>query len=128
MPTAFTKYEGLGNDFIVIDAESERAMDSARARALCDRHFGIGADGVLLVLPASVSDARAKMLVLNADGSRPEMCGNGIRCVALHLALRDRAPKAQYLIETDAGRLLCEVRVTGERAEVRVGMGRAEAL
>ncbi|MCL4750533.1 MAG: diaminopimelate epimerase [Myxococcales bacterium] len=124
MTLTFHKYEGLGNDFVVIDAARADALDPERARALCDRHFGIGADGVLLVVPPSSSGARARMLVLNADGSRPEMCGNGIRCVALHLARRDGAAGISYVIDTDAGPLLCEVERDGDSAHVRVGMGR----
>lgn len=124
MTLTFHKYEGLGNDFVVVDAERADALDPERARALCDRHFGIGADGVLLVVPPSSSGARARMLVLNADGSRPEMCGNGIRCVALHLARRDGAAGISYVIDTDAGPLLCEVERDGDTAQVRVGMGR----
>jgi diaminopimelate epimerase len=128
MQTAFTKYEGLGNDFIVIDAADERAIDPVRARALCDRHFGIGADGILFVLPPSSAGARAKMVVVNADGTRPEMCGNGIRCVALHLAGRDRAEAISYVVDTDAGPLLTEVEVSGDHADVRVAMGNGRAF
>lgn len=127
MDLAFSKLEGLGNDFIVVDAAGEASIGPEQARALCDRHFGIGADGVLLVLPPASAGARARMLVLNADGSRPEMCGNGLRCVALHLALRDRAPAISYLIDTDAGSLPCEVERDGDSAQVRVAMGRARA-
>ena len=128
MTTPFQKYEGLGNDFIVVDAASEAVLDIERARALCDRHFGVGADGVLLVLPPSSAGARARMVVLNADGTRPEMCGNGIRCVALHLARRDGAPGISYAIDTDAGPLACEVERDGDTAWVRVGMGRGRPL
>jgi diaminopimelate epimerase len=66
------------------------------------------------------------MLVLNADGSRPEMCGNGIRCVALHLARRDATPGISYVIDTDAGPRTCAVERDGDRGEVVVDMGRAE--
>src|SRR6185436_1323850 len=83
---AFAKYEGLGNDFIVVEVATEAALPAELAKRLCDRHFGIGADGVLLVLPPVSREARARMVVLNADGSRSEMCGNGVRCVVLHLA------------------------------------------
>ena len=75
----FSKYEGLGNDFIVVDSSAQ--VDPELARHLCDRHRGIGADGVLIVAPSAPS-----MEVINADGSRPEMCGNGLRCVVWHLA------------------------------------------
>jgi diaminopimelate epimerase len=126
MPLGFAKYEGLGNDFIVIDAAEQRAVDAELARRACDRHFGIGADGILAVLPARTNAARATMLVLNADGSRPEMCGNGVRCVALHLALRDGASGASYVVDTDAGPLLCEVEREGDTGWVRTSMGQAE--
>lgn len=123
MRLAFDKYEGLGNDFVVVDVARADEVSAERAQALCDRHFGIGADGVLLVAPAATAGARARMVVLNADGSRPEMCGNGIRCVALHLARRDGAAGISYVIDTDAGPLLCEVERDGDRGQVRVGMG-----
>lgn len=123
----FDKYEGLGNDFIVVQAESGGALDPSQAARLCDRHFGIGADGVLLVLPAATPEARARMIVLNADGSRPEMCGNGLRCVALHLARRDSAIGTSYVVDTDAGPLLCEVERDGRTAQVEVLMGRGRA-
>ncbi len=124
---AFDKYEGLGNDFIVVEAEADSAVQPAQASALCDRHFGVGADGVLLITPAVSAQARARMVVLNADGSRPEMCGNGLRCVALHLARRDSAVGASYVVDTDAGPLLCEVERDGRTARVRIGMGRGRA-
>jgi diaminopimelate epimerase len=128
MALAFAKYEGLGNDFIVVDAGEESVIGAERARRLCDRHFGIGADGVLLVLPPSSAGSRARMVVENADGSRPEMCGNGIRCVALHLARRDGANMISYGIDTDAGPLLCEVERDGDAGQVRVGMGHGRSL
>jgi len=83
---------------------------------------------VLLLMPPATAGARARMVVLNADGSRPEMCGNGLRCVALHLALRDRASGISYVIDTDSGPLLVEVEVKGDRADVKIAMGRGRAL
>ncbi len=118
----FTKYEGLGNDFIVVDG-AEPLM-SAQVEALCDRHFGIGADGVLMVGPPTVAEADAQMVVVNADGTRPEMCGNGLRCAALHLARLRRAPNARFRIQTDAGTLGCEVAVSGTWGTVKTGLGR----
>jgi diaminopimelate epimerase len=78
----FTKYHGIGNDFIVVTGAPAPSFDPARVRHLCARRTGIGADGVLAVDLAP----EPRMRVLNADGSEAEMCGNGIRCVALHLA------------------------------------------
>jgi|SoiMethySBSTD1v2_1073268.scaffolds.fasta_scaffold00540_25 diaminopimelate epimerase len=124
MRLGFAKYEGLGNDFIVVDASDPRAVDAELARRLCDRHFGIGGDGVLLVLPPRSNGSRATMLVLNADGSQPEMCGNGVRCVALHLARRDGATGASYVVDTGAGPLLCEVDRNGDGGFVRTSMGK----
>jgi diaminopimelate epimerase len=123
-PLNFVKYEGAGNDFLVVEAPSERAVTPERAVTLCDRHFGVGADGVLVVVPATDPTARARMVVLNADGSRPEMCGNGLRCVALHLARRDEAARADYVIETDAGERTATVDRDGGSAQVTQGMGR----
>lgn len=97
----FHKYEGLGNDFIVVPSASRgERFDAATARALCDRHRGVGADGVLSV----GRDADGFfMRVVNADGSRPEMCGNGIRCAMLYLARTGQIQNETVRIETDAG-------------------------
>lgn len=124
----FDKYEGLGNDFIVIEAADDQLPSAQRTTALCDRHFGVGADGVLWVVPPTSAGSRGRMVVRNADGSRPEMCGNGIRCVALHLARRDGANGISYVIDTDAGPLSCEVEREGDSGWVRVGMGRGRPL
>src|SRR6187551_299156 len=92
----FTKYEALGNDFIVLDADAWPAVDvtPALARALCDRHRGVGGDGVLWVWFAAAEGRPAggdvQLVILNADGSRPEMCGNGVRCVAAYAHHRGR--------------------------------------
>lgn len=129
MTLTFSKYHGLGNDFVVVDLRAGEPWptpnDLAAARALCDRRFGVGADGVLPILPSAVADAR--MRVLNSDGSEAEMCGNGIRCVAKHLYDRDPAlRKATIRIETGAGVLACGVTpgADGRAATVSVEMGR----
>jgi diaminopimelate epimerase len=118
----FHKYEGLGNDFILVEVQPGQLLSPALASRLCDRHFGIGADGVLHVSGAE-PDARARMVILNADGSRPEMCGNGLRCVALHLARADAAPSARYVVATDAGLRTCQLERGGIEALVTIGMG-----
>ena len=79
-----TKHHGLGNDFLV-SADPLRPPDPAVARAVCDRHRGVGADG-LLHLGGPTADAQLTMVLLNADGSRAEMSGNGIRCLAQEVA------------------------------------------
>ena len=106
-----TKHHGLGNDFLVVlDTDASHPIDPALARALCDRHTGVGADGLLRASPADPgSPARARMELRNADGSRAEMSGNGIRCLAQALLLGgwpgsgDGSPGAEIPIETDAG-------------------------
>ena len=127
----FLKVEGLGNDFLLIDLRpSDRVAAAAyhepwlaelqaRAPALCDRRTGVGADGLLLVTPPLHPDAAGTMLVINHDGSRPEMCGNGLRCVARYLARDLPAPTAPFLVDTDAGPRRCQVH--GEQVEVDMG-------
>lgn len=87
----FVKMHGLGNDFLIFDClengDSEHApvwLNAERVQKLCDRHYGIGADGVICVLPSKVADFR--MLICNADGSRAQMCGNGIRCIGKYVS------------------------------------------
>lgn len=120
---AFHKYEGLGNDFIVIDVERPESVPVDVARQLCDRRLGVGADGVLLSLPASSSGADGRMVVINADGSIPEMCGNGLRCVALHLARKRSTSRGQLAIDTDAGNKACTIDDESGRGLVTVEMG-----
>jgi diaminopimelate epimerase len=126
----FGKYEGAGNDFLLIEAESDRLVTPEQATRLCDRHFGVGGDGVLLILPPLTPGAKARMLVLNADGSRPEMCGNGLRCVALYLAERDGVTESEFVVDTDAGPRATQVdrRNAQAPAQVTLGMGRARLV
>ncbi len=122
MALHFWKYHGLGNDFVVV--EGGAPMAPARAVALCDRHRGIGADGVLGVLPARDGGA-ARMHIFNPDGSVAAMCGNGIRCVARHLA-ETRALDGEIVVETDSGPRTCTVhRGPAGVDSVTVEMGRA---
>jgi len=106
MSLPFSKYEGLGNDFLVVEAAAGSVLDTRQVAWLCDRHRGVGADGVLFV---SECDGRFRMDVINADGSVPEMCGNGIRCVALHLVRSARASGHELEIDTAAGPHPCRV-------------------
>jgi diaminopimelate epimerase len=117
----FEKYEGTGNDFIVLDAaQLPPSLDWARlAPALCDRHRGVGADGLLLCGPGERAPWR--MRVVNADGSEPEMCGNGVRCAARWWADRGLPGAELGVIETLAGLIRAECLEDGR---VRVGMGR----
>jgi len=80
----FTKMQGIGNDYVFVDCFHERVANPTKiARAISDRHFGIGSDGLILICPSRKADAR--MRIFNADGSEAEMCGNGIRCVAKYV-------------------------------------------
>jgi diaminopimelate epimerase len=104
-PRTFDKYEGTGNDFIVLDAARwpESNLSVEGVRALCDRHTGIGGDGVLWVAP-NLSTREARLIIRNADGSRPEMCGNGVRCVVAWLADRGMLkPGESVTVQSDAG-------------------------
>jgi diaminopimelate epimerase len=118
------KYEGLGNDFVVLDRRaSGQDVSAAASRALCDRRRGVGADGVLVLLPSS--RAAARMVVHNADGSIAEMCGNGLRCVAKHLLDREAGGDALE-VETGAGVLPARaLRSGGEVVEVEIELGPA---
>src|SRR5512142_1052809 len=132
----FVKVEGLGNDFLVVDlrpgqpahAFAETATRPDVVRALCDRNFGVGGDGILAILPGQSGDAR--MRVLNADGSEAEMCGNGIRCVAKVLHDRDPALRKDVLrIDTGAGLLACKLDAAdGNVTMVTVEMGAPQLL
>jgi len=104
----FFKYHGLGNDFVVLDRRASALdIDDETSRRLCDRHFGVGADGVLTILPSE--GAAGRMVVHNADGSIAEMCGNGLRCVVKHLAETAPDRPTRLEVDTGAGRLECEV-------------------
>ena len=83
MITEFTKMHGAGNDYVLVDGRAGDAPWPEQARLLCDRHFGVGADGLLVVVPSTVAPVRMRMF--NPDGSEAEMCGNGIRCFAKYV-------------------------------------------
>ena len=126
----FSKYQGLGNDFILVDArESEELpMSATQAQELCDRNFGVGADGVIFVLPAEEDHNHYKMRIINSDASEPEMCGNGIRCMAQYLVQELDAPGEKfddgsqvYRIETGAGVIVPSVLADGTRVAVDMG-------
>jgi diaminopimelate epimerase len=130
MPVAFSKYEGLGNDFVIVEGPAQSAeLAAAREQAvqLCDRHRGLGADGVLLIEHAAAG-AAPTMRVINADGSRPEMCGNGLRCVALHLVRSGARPAGTpFEVQTDSGPHQCNVASSARQSDVEVSM-RAASL
>jgi diaminopimelate epimerase len=122
----FWKMHGLGNDFLVFE---NATIDEAKAQRWCDRRFGIGADQILKLKKPDSKSADAVMEIWNADGSRAEMCGNGIRAVALYLKrgcenLAIEKGKSKYRIETGAGVLEVEILKSGQSSDfVRVDMG-----
>lgn len=124
----FTKMQGTGNDFIVLDCIAhpeylDFALVSAFASEMCDRHYGIGADGLILVLESDVADIR--MRIINSDGSEAEMCGNGIRCFARFVYETNLIRKEKMTVETGAGILVPRILLddVGDVIGVEVDMG-----
>ncbi|HUI28286.1 MAG TPA: diaminopimelate epimerase, partial [Candidatus Kryptonia bacterium] len=119
----FTKMHGLGNDYVYIDAFAQRVRDPvALARRVSPRHTGVGSDGVILICPSSVADCRMEMY--NADGSRGQMCGNGIRCVGKYAYDHGLARRNPLRVETDAGIKELQLQLQNGRVEqVTVDMG-----
>ncbi|HLO50165.1 MAG TPA: diaminopimelate epimerase [Kamptonema sp.] len=127
MGIEFTKYHGLGNDFILIDNRdrSEPVLTLQQAAELCDRHFGIGADGVIFAL-AEQNGTDYTMRIYNSDASEAEMCGNGIRCLAKFIAeLEGAKAQTQYRIDTLAGVITPQLLPDGQ---VKVDMGEPRLL
>ena len=120
----FTKMHGAGNDYVYVNCFEEPLPDdpAGLARRVSDRHFGIGGDGLILIRPSQVADAR--MQIFNADGSEAEMCGNGVRCLAKFVYDHALCRKETMKIETGAGVLALELDVVdGRTRRVRVDMG-----
>ena len=120
----FTKMHGIGNDYVYISTFDQRPPSDpvGLARAVSDRHTGVGGDGLIMIRPSERADA--KMRMFNADGSEGEMCGNGVRCVAKYLFDHGIASKQQLTIETGRGILTLDLEVDGRRVQrVRVEMG-----
>ncbi len=122
----FSKYQGLGNDFLILDGRGEAdgeaclGLTPAAVVRLCDRRFGVGGDGVIVALPPQQS-GELRMRIFNADGTEPEMCGNGIRALARFLADSDGdQPGRSWQVETLAGRIVPQLMDDGR---IRVDMG-----
>lgn len=120
----FTKMHGAGNDYVYLDATRQAVDDpAALAVAISDRHFGVGSDGLILILPSQL--AALRMQIFNADGSEAEMCGNGIRCVAKYAWDHGLVNELEIRIETAAGILPVQMSTdsNGKADRVRVNMG-----
>jgi len=122
-PLRFTKMHGIGNDYVYIDCFTQQVVDpAALARRVSPRRTAIGSDGVILICPSTVADCRMEMY--NADGSRGEMCGNGIRCVGKYVHDHGLVPTTTLRVETDAGIKVLQLQTSGGRAHaVTVDMG-----
>ncbi len=122
----FTKMHGLGNDYVYVNCFEEKIDNPpAVARFVSDRHFGIGSDGLIMINPSKVADFEMEMY--NADGSRGEMCGNGIRCVAKYVYDYGLTDKTQISVETLGGIKYLDLTVEdGKVALVKVDMGKPE--
>ncbi len=121
----FTKWQGCGNDFVLLDCRAQEPADYCElAIKMCDRHYGIGADGIIAVLPSTLPDVPLRMRIFNTDGSEAEMCGNGIRCFARLAYEQGMVDSEEFKVETGAGVLVPHVVVeNGQVQAVRVDMG-----
>lgn len=120
----FTKMQGAGNDYVYVNCFTEKLPlpPEKLAVQMANRHFGVGGDGLILIEPSEVADARMRMF--NADGSEAEMCGNGLRCVAKFVHDHDICRQTEMNLETGAGVLSVELEVKNGLAEqIRVNMG-----
>ncbi len=122
----FTKMQGLGNDYVYVNCFQEKVENpSDMAKRISDRHFGVGADGLILIGPSEQADF--EMAMYNADGSRGEMCGNGIRCVAKYVYDYGLTDKTSISVETLGGIKYLDLTIEdGKAVLVRVDMGRPE--
>lgn len=120
----FTKMHGIGNDYVYVNCFEEEIKDPVKvAPIISDRHFGVGSDGLILILPSKVADC--KMRIFNADGSEAQMCGNGIRCVAKYVYDHKIAAKNPLIVETLAGVKTIQLFTTnGKVSSARVNMGK----
>jgi diaminopimelate epimerase len=120
----FTKLQGIGNDYLYVDCVRQvpPRNPAELSRKISDRHFGVGADGLILICPSERADARMRMF--NADGSEAEMCGNGLRCFGKYVYDHGLAKKPVLTVETGRGVLTLELTVANDRVQqVRVNMG-----
>ena len=123
--TQFWKYHGIGKDFVVFDGtKDEPGFTPEQIAFMCDRNFGIGSDGVIYVNPG-IDGSDVTMRIFNTDGTEPEMCGNGIRCVAKFAYDMDIVKKTDFVIHTGRGNLLaqCTCGPDGKVASVKIDMG-----
>ena len=121
----FTKMQGIGNDYIYVNCFEEQVVNPEQLSVrLSDRRFGIGGDGLILIMPSQIADF--KMRIFNADGSEAMMCGNGTRCIGKYVYEHGLANKAHITLETNSGIKYLELHCTGDQVtSVTVDMGKA---
>ena len=126
MKLLFSKMEGLGNDFIIIEDINDSIETSYNilAKKMCDRHLGIGGDGLIIIKKSETADI--KFVIFNQNGSQAEMCGNGIRCFAKYLYDKKIISKTKFSVQTLAGKIIPQIYLTskGEVANIKVNMGK----
>ncbi len=116
----FAKYQALGNDYLIIEGVSATALAPSTISRICDRHFGLGSDGILVEAPPEPGAAFA-LRILNPDGSEAEKSGNGLRIFARYLWDAGRVGPAPFTVATQGGRVECQVRAGGREVFVRMG-------
>lgn len=122
----FTKFHALGNDFLVVEDGQKFKEEEIpeMVRRLCDRHIGAGADGLILIKILDPAKSRVSFRIFNADGSEPEISGNGLRCAAAYLFHYNKIPTASICFETVPGERTCElISRQGNRFEIKIDMG-----
>jgi diaminopimelate epimerase len=122
----FTKAHALGNDFLIVcpPERTDLASPGALARKICERHTGVGADGLIFLEPEAGDPVRARFRIFNSDGSEAEISGNGLRCAGAFLVSSGAAPSPRIVFRTAAGDRLCEVLAArGRSYEARIGLG-----
>lgn len=126
MQLKFEKWNGLGNDFVIVNGAEEVIEDYAKTAAeVCDRHFGIGADGLVILFPCDQEGIDFEMRIFNSDGSEAEMCGNATRCIAKYIASNQLSDKKELRILTKAGVIIpALVDMADGSVGVRVNMGK----
>ena len=120
----FTKRQGAGNDFVLVEGREAPSDWSPLAKAVCDRHFGIGADGLLVLLPSD--KANLKMRIFNPDGSEAEACGNGLRCLVKYALVKGlvSAKNAEISVETGVGVRKARLQNQGKKTVIQTAMGK----
>lgn len=117
----FTKVQSVGNDFVLVESREDTFDWKSLALAMCDRHYGVGSDGLLVLLPSFKADFR--MRIFNADGSEAEACGNGLRCLVHHLITTGMASSEMLSIETFGGIRIAQVALINSSPNIKIGMG-----